>query len=77
MAVIILNKKPKPSPKKTIEGKVVDDPKGIEQEARRTLKNLTKPIQLELEGIIDNMRDKSAREIGKELEAVKKNYEVK
>lgn len=75
MAVIILNKKPKPSPKKAIEGKVVDDPKGIEQEARRTLKNLTKPIQLELEGIIDNMRDKSAREIGKELEAVKKNYD--
>lgn len=75
MAVMILNKKPKPSPKKTIEGKVVDDPKGIEQEARRTLKNLTKPIQLELEGIIDNMRDKSAREIGKELEAVRKNYD--
>ena len=75
MAVIILNKKPNPSQKKTIEGKVVDDPKGIEQEARRTLKRITKPIQLELEGIIDNMRDKSAREIGKELEAVKKNYD--
>lgn len=75
MAVIILNKKPNPSHKKTIEGKVVDDPKGIEQEARRTLKRITKPIQLELEGIIDNMRDKSAREIGKELEAVKKNYD--
>lgn len=75
MAVIILNKKPSPSHKKTIEGKVIDDPKGIEQEARRTLKRITKPIQLELEGIIDNMRDKSAREIGKELEAVKKNYD--
>lgn len=75
MAVIILNKAPKPAQKKQIEGKVIDDPKGIEQEARRTLKNITKPIQLELELIIDNMRDKSAREVGKELEAVKKNYD--
>lgn len=75
MAVIILNKAPKPAPKKQIEGKVIDDPKSIENEARRTLKNITKPIQLELEYIIDNMRDKSAREVGKELEAVKKNYD--
>lgn len=75
MAVIILNQAPKPSPKKQVEGKVIDDPKGIEQEARRTLKDITKPIQLELEGIIDNMRDKSAREVGKELEAVKKKYD--
>jgi uncharacterized protein with gpF-like domain len=75
MAVIILNKAPKPAQKKQIEGKVIDDPKSIENEARRTLKNITKPIQLELEYIIDNMRDKSAREVGKELEAVKKNYE--
>lgn len=75
MAVIILNKAPKPSPKKQVEGKVVNDPKGIEQEARRTLKKITKPIQLELEGIIQKMRDKSAREVGKELEAVKKNYD--
>lgn len=75
MAVIILNKAPKPSPKKQVEGKVVNDPKSIEQEARRTLKNITKPIQMELEGIIQEMRDKSAREVGKELEAVKKNYD--
>lgn len=75
MAVIILNKAPKPAQKKQIEGKVIDDPKSIENEARRTLKNITKPIQLELEFIIDNMRDKSAREVGKELEAVKKNYD--
>ena len=75
MAVIILNQAPKPSPKKQVEGKVIDDPKGIEQEARRTLKGITKPIQLELEGIIDNMRDKSAREVGKELDAVKKKYD--
>lgn len=75
MAVIILNKAPKPSPKKQIEGKVINDPKSIELEARRTLKNITKPIQLELEFIIENMRDKSAREVGKELEAVKKNYD--
>lgn len=75
MAVIILNKAPKPAQKKQIEGKVIDDPKSIENEARRTLKNITKPIQLELEYIIDNMRDKSAREVGKELEAVKKNYD--
>ena len=70
MAVIILNKAPKPAQKKQIEGKVIDDPKSIDNEARRTLKNITKPIQLELEFIIDNMRDKSAREVGKELEAV-------
>lgn len=75
MAVIILNKAPKPAKKKQIEGKVIDDPKFIENEARRTLKGITKPIQLELEYIIDNMRDKSAREVGKELEAVKKNYD--
>ena len=75
MAVIILNKAPKPAQKKQIEGKVIDDPKSIENEARRTLKNITKPIQLELEYIINNMRDKSAREVGKELEAVKKNYD--
>jgi uncharacterized protein with gpF-like domain len=75
MAVIILNKAPKPAKKKQIEGKVIDDPKSIENEARRTLKGITKPIQLELEYIIDNMRDKSAREVGKELEAVKKNYD--
>ena len=55
MAVIILNKAPKPAPKKQIEGKVIDDPKSIEIEARRTLKNITKPIQLELEYFIDNM----------------------
>lgn len=75
MAVIILNKKPKPSKKKQVEGKIINDPKSIELEARRTLKRITKPIQLELENIIDNMRDKSAREVGKELEAVKKNYD--
>ena len=75
MAVIILNKAPKPAQKKQIEGKVIDDPKSIENEARRTLKNITKPIQLELEYIINNMRDKSAREVGKELEAFKKNYD--
>lgn len=75
MAVMILNSKPNPSTKSHIEGKVIDDPKGIEQEARRTLKDMGKPIQLELEFIIDNMRDKSAREVGRELEAVRQNYD--
>lgn len=75
MAVIILNKAPKPAKKKHIVGKVVNDPKSIELEAKRTLKRLTKPIQTDIENIIENMRGKSAREIGKELEAVKKNYD--
>lgn len=75
MAVMILNKAPNPAKKKKVVGKVINDPKSIELEARRTLKNITKPIQEDLETIIDNMRDKSAREIGKELEAVKKNYD--
>lgn len=75
MAVIILNKAPKPAKKKQVVGKVINDPKRIEFEARRTLKKITEPIQLELEGIIENMRDKSALEVGKELDAVKKNYD--
>ena len=71
---MILNSKPKPSNKKFVEGKAVNDPKKIEMDARRRLKNLTEPVQLELEGIIENMRGKSARQVGEELEGVRRRY---
>ena len=74
MSVMILNSKPKPSNKKFVEGKAVNDPKKIEMDARRRLKNLTEPVQLELEGIIENMRGKSARQVGEELEGVRRRY---
>lgn len=74
MSVMILNSKPKPSNKKFVEGKAVNDPKKIEMDARRRLKNLTEPVQLELEGIIENMRGKSARQVGEELEGVRQRY---
>lgn len=77
MSVIILNAKPRPSKKKMVEVRAVKDPKRIEMDARRTLKNLTEPVQLELENIIENMRDKSPKQVADELEVVRKNYDFK
>ena len=57
-----------------VKARAVKDPKKIEMDARRTLKNLTEPIQLELEDIINDMRNKSPKQIGDELERVRKNY---
>lgn len=74
MSVMILNARPKPSKKKMVKARAVKDPKKIEMDARRTLKNLTEPIQLELEDIINDMRNKSPKQIGDELERVRKNY---
>lgn len=75
MAVIILNKKPKPSKAKKVEGKAVPDPKKIEFEARRTIKKLQEPIQMELFDVIEEMRDKSASDVGKQLEEIRKRYD--
>lgn len=75
MAVIILNKKPAPAKSKKVEGKAINDPKKIEYEARRTIKSLQEPIQMELFDVIEQMRDKSASDVGRELEEIRKRYD--
>ena len=75
MSVLILNKKPKPAKKKMVEARVVKDPKRVEMDARRTLKEVNEPIQLEIEDIINQMRDKDPRQVGEELDRVRKNYD--
>lgn len=77
MSVLILNKKPKPSKKKMVEVRAVKDPKRIELDARRTLKQITEPIQEELELIIQGMRDKSPKQIGDELERTRQNADFR
>lgn len=73
MSVMILNRKPKPSKKKMVQARAIKDPKRIELDARRTLKGLTEPIQLELEEIIEDMRGKGPRQVAEELERVRQN----
>lgn len=73
MSVLILNKKPKPAKKKMVEVRAVKDPKRIELDARRTLKQINEPIQEELELIIEGMRNKTPKQVGDELERVRKN----
>ena len=75
MAVLVLNKKPAPAKNKRVEGKSVGDPKKIEFEQRRSLKRLAEPIQMELFDVIENMRDKSASDVGRELEEIRKRYD--
>lgn len=75
MSVMILNSKPKPSKKKFVEAKPVKDPKKIEYDARRRLKSLTDPIQMELDLALKDIEDKSPKEMGEELERIKKYYE--
>lgn len=75
MSVVVLNSKPKPSKKKFVEAKPVKDPKKIEMDARRRLKGLTKPIQLELDLALQGIDYKSPKEIGEELERIKQYYE--
>lgn len=75
MSVMILNSKPKPSKKKFVEAKPVKDPKKIEYDARRRLKSLTDPIQMELALALKDIEDKSPKEMGEELERIKKYYE--
>lgn len=77
MSVMILNKKPKPSKKKKVVARAVRDPKRIELDARRTLKDLTEPIQLDLDLIIKNMRDKSPKQMAEELERCRQNHNFK
>lgn len=75
MAVLILNQKPKPSKSKKVKGQAVDDPKRIEWEQRRLLEDISEPIQDDLFEVIENMRGKTAMQVGKELETIKKRYD--
>ena len=75
MSVLVLNSKPKPSKKKFVEAKAIKDPKKIEMDARRRLQSLTYPIQLELDLALQGIDSKSPKEIGEELERIKKYYE--
>lgn len=75
MSVLVLNSKPKPSKKKFVEAKAIKDPKKIEMDARRRLKELTDPIQLELDLALQGIDYKSPKEMGEELERIKKYYE--
>lgn len=77
MSVLILNKKPKPAKKKMVEVRAVKDPKRIELDARRTLKQINEPIQEELELIIEGMRNKTPKQVGDELERVRKNADFR
>ena len=74
MSVLILNSKPKPAKRKYVEAKPVKDPKKIEMDARRRLKKINEPIQLELDLLMQNMEGKTPREIGEELERIRKVY---
>ena len=75
MSVMILNSKPRPSKKKYVEAKPVKDPKKIEFDARRRLKGIAEPIQLELDLVLQNIDGKSPREIAEELERIRKTYD--
>lgn len=75
MSVLVLNSKPKPSKKKFVEAKAIKDPKKIEMDARRRLQSLTYPIQLELDLALQGIDTKSPKEMGEELERIKKYYE--
>ena len=77
MSVLILNKKPKPAKKKMVEVRAVKDPKRIELDARRTLKQINEPIQEELELIIEGMRNKTPKQVGDELDRVRKNADFR
>lgn len=77
MSVLILNKKPKPAKKKMVEVRAVKDPKRIELDARRTLKQINEPIQEEIELIIEGMRNKTPKQVGDELERVRKNADFR
>lgn len=75
MSVMILNSKPKPSNSKYKEVKPVKDPKNIENDARRRLKGLTEPVQLELDLLMQNIDGMTPKEVAAELERIKKYYD--
>lgn len=75
MSVMILNSKPKPSNSKYKEVKPVNDPKNIENDARRRLKGLTEPVQLELDLLMQNIDGMTPAEVAAELERIKKVYD--
>lgn len=79
MAVIILNKKPKPSNKKFVKGKTVNDPKRIEWAARRALSKLTSPIKDEIQLVLDQIEINpyiTPAEVGRRLDEIRKKYQI-
>lgn len=79
MAVIILNSKPKPKNTKYIQAKPVQDPKKIEWDARRTLKNISAPIKADIMSVLENMRKNpsiTAATVGRQLEQIKHMYQA-
>ena len=77
MAVIILNKKPKPSKTKTVKGQAVKDPKKIEWTARRSLFKAQQPIKTDIMAVLEQMRlnsDMKASDVGLRLDAIRKMY---
>lgn len=75
MSVMILNSKPKPSKKKFVEAKAVKDPKKIELDARRRIRTLSEPIQLELDLLAQQADTMPPAQMAAELERIKKTYE--
>lgn len=78
MAVIILNRKPKPSHKKQIKADPIKDPKKIEYDARRTLKAISAPVKKDIMTLIESMREKNldAATTGRSLDNIKRRYEA-
>lgn len=79
MAVIILNKAPKPSRKKYVKANPVKDPKRIEWAARRTLINLSIPIKQEIQDTLDQIKINpyiTPAEVGRRLDEIRKKYQM-
>ena len=79
MAVIILNKAPKPSRKKYVKAQPIKDPKRIEWAARRTLINLSIPIKEEIQMVLDQIQINpyiTRAEIARRLDEIRKKYQA-
>ena len=79
MAVIILNKAPKPSNKKFVKAKPVKDPKRIEWAARRTLERLSQPIKDEINMVMEQIQINpymTPAEVGRRLDEIKRKYQT-
>ena len=78
MAVIILNKAPKPSRKKSVKAQPVKDPKRIEWAARRTLVNIAIPIKQEIQDVLDQIQLNpyiTPTEVGRRLDVIRRKYQ--
>ncbi len=78
MAIVILNSKPNKSKKKYVRIKPVNNPKTIENEARRLLKRMTEPMKADINVILEQMQadqNLKAAEVGRRLENIRKTYE--